>query len=166
MPESLRVPCWSSLSAALPVIYLSVSDTRIGLCIFKHRLPTSHCLHSLSLLGVEDFQNSLTNFHFFFLFPPPFAVSISLSLVRKTLSKRGVVLLSHSNAPQLLDQRRIINFAFNFSCSIRTPQSLGFKQRIMFCNPKQKNVIFSPPRNGHPHQAAPAECCPNTPPAS
>lgn len=133
-----------SLPAALPVIYMSVNDTRVGLCIFKHRLPTSHCLHSLGLLGVEDFQNSLTDFRFFFLFPPPFAVSISLSLVRKTLSKRGVVSLSHSNAPQLLDQRRIIDVAFNFSCSIRTPQSLGFKQRIMFCNPKTKKCHFFP----------------------
>lgn len=68
----LEQPFSSSLPlpAALPVIYVSLKDTRIGLCIFKHRLPTSHCLHSLSLLGVEDFQNSLTDFHFFFLFPP------------------------------------------------------------------------------------------------
>lgn len=95
-----------SLPAALPVIYMSVTDTRIGSRIFKHRLLTSLCSHSLSLL--EDFQNSLSEFSFnFSFFPPLFVVCISLSLVRDTLSKRGALSLSHSNAPQLLDQRTI-----------------------------------------------------------
>lgn len=125
----LERPFSSSLSlpAALPVIYMSVIDTRIGPCIFKHRLPASCCSHSLSLLEAEDFQNSLIDFFFLFFFPPPFAVCISLSLVGETSSKRGAVSLSHSNAPQLLDQRRIIDFAFKYSCSIRAPQSLAFK---------------------------------------
>lgn len=101
-----------SLPAALPVIYKSVTDTRIGSRVFKHRLLTSRCSHSLSLMEVEDFQNSLSEFYFHFSFPPPpFAVCISLSLVRDTLNKRGALSLSHSNAPQLHDPRRTINHA-------------------------------------------------------
>lgn len=149
-----------SLPAALPASYASVAGTRVGPGIFTHRLPASCCSHSISLLQVKDFQNSLIDF---FIPPPPrpsFAVCVSPS-------KRGAVSLSHSNAPRLLDQRRVIDFSFKFSCSIRAPQSLGFKQRIMFCNSKPKKCLFFPPsRNGHPHQAAPAQHCPNTPPAS
>lgn len=155
-----------SLPAVLPVIYMSVTDTRIGPCTSKHRLPASCCSHSLSLLELEDFQNSLADFYNF-----SFSLTVcclhSVILVRGTLSKRGAVSLSHLNALQLLDQSRVIDFAFKFSCSIRAPQSLGFKQRIMFFNPKLKKHHFPPPvaspRNRHPQEAALAECCPNMP---
>lgn len=108
-PTGAALQQFLSLPAALPVIYMSVTDTRIGSCIFKHRLLTSRCSHSLSLL--EDCQNSLSEFYFHFSFFPLFAVCISLSLVRDILSKRGALPLSHSNAPRVLDQRTTIDHA-------------------------------------------------------